>query len=70
MPAVEALNRPDLKPKAVRQTSKLPDERKPHQCIVCGCVYPNQIDYFPKIRMTIPQSTVFLEIGYQAVGER
>ena len=50
MPAVEALNRPDLKPKAVRQTSKLPDERKPHQCIVCGCVYPNQIDYFPKIR--------------------
>ena len=50
MPAVEALTRQEPKPKITRQTSKLLDEKKPHQCIVCGCVYPNQIDYFPKIR--------------------
>lgn len=48
MPAVEPL-RP-VKPKVVRQQSKLPEESRPHQCIVCGCVYPKQPDYFPKIR--------------------
>lgn len=50
MPAVETLRPKQVRQKTVRQTSKLPEESQPHQCIVCGCVYPKQPDYFPKIR--------------------
>lgn len=50
MPAVQPLTRPSTKPKNTRQTSQLPDEAKPHQCFICGCVYPKQPDFFPKIR--------------------
>lgn len=59
MPAVEALPRPSAKPATIRQTSKLPDEKKPHQCFICGCVYPNQPDHFPKIRMLMYKGNNF-----------
>ena len=38
-----------VKPRAAKRASLLTDPDQPHACSSCGCVYPKQQGYFPKI---------------------
>jgi len=51
MPAVEAsiLDKPRKRGKPKKPPAPIPDEELPHKCLACGCTYPKQVGYFPKV---------------------